>query len=107
MLARRSRAIWLMTAGSEVAPHRVAAERKRKAGLLQPPGAEIGPEMESGVGVGELALVDQQSDLDLAPLDRVLDLIEGNHLGRCNPADTAGAPDRPWSACREPPPAGP
>ena len=61
----------------EVAPHGVAAERQRKAGVLLPPGAQIGPEVEALVGVGELALVDQQPDLDLAPVDRVLDLVEG------------------------------
>ena len=82
MLARRSRAIWSMTARPEVAPHRVAAERQGQAGVLQPPGAEVGPEVEAGVGVGELALVDQQPDVDLAPVDRVLDLVERHHHRR-------------------------
>ena len=79
MLARRSRAIWSMTAAPEIPADRVAAQRKGQAGVLQPPGAEVGPEVKPGVGVGELALVDQQADIHVAPVDRVLDLVERDH----------------------------
>ena len=96
MLARRSRAIWSMTAGAEVPPDGVAAERQGKAGVLHPPGAEIGPEVKPGVGVGELALVDQQPDIDLAPVDRVLDLVERHHHRRHSRAGRAGARGRRW-----------
>ena len=79
MLAWRSRAICVDDRAAEIPPDRVAAERQGQAGVLQPPRAEIGPEVEAGVGVGELALVDQQPDVHLAPLDRVLDPVERHH----------------------------
>src|SRR5437763_7823779 len=60
----------------EVAPHHVAAERQRQPCLRAPPLAEVDPEMQTAVGVGELALVNQQSRVRPAGRHVVFDLIE-------------------------------
>src|SRR5436309_15005559 len=64
---------------TQVAPNRIAAEWEGKAGFLEPPGAEVGPELQPTVAVSKLPLVDQQAGIYLAPKHRVLDLIEGEH----------------------------
>ena len=101
MLARRSRATWFIVSGAEVAAHDVAAERKRQAGLAQPPGAHVLPEVEAVVLEGELALVDEQPDVHLAPRHGVLDLVEGHdHLHRVGLVEPEGQA-RGGAACRE------
>src|SRR5205814_2052885 len=45
----------------EVTAHHVAAERQRQPCLGVPPLTEVDPEVQAAVGVGQLALVDQQS----------------------------------------------
>ena len=61
---------------AQVLSHDVAAEWEGQAGLAKPPLAEVLDEVQAVVGEGELALVDQQADVDLAGDDGVLDLIE-------------------------------
>ena len=65
-----------MSVGAEVLAHDVAAERKRQAGLAEPPFAEVDDEVQAVVAERELAFVDQQPDIHLAVDDRVFDLIE-------------------------------
>src|SRR5437762_10108118 len=62
----------------EVASDDVAAERQRELRLLIPPLAHVGPEMQTAVGVGQLALMDQESRIGVSGSDAIFDLIEGN-----------------------------
>src|SRR5215212_2063540 len=66
--------------GSEIPANCIAAQRQRQPGILQPPGPEIGPEMQTGVTIGELSFMDEQSDVHIAPMHCLLDLIERNYL---------------------------
>src|ERR1700730_13950998 len=56
----------------------VTAERKWQARFLEPPRAHVGDEMQSIVLVGELALVNQQTRIDVAADHGLLYLIEGD-----------------------------
>src|SRR6266480_147632 len=46
---------------SQVAAHDVAAKRQRQARLVVPPFAEIDPEVQPTIGIGELTLVNEDS----------------------------------------------
>src|SRR5206468_8219561 len=65
--------------GAQVAPDDIAAERERETGLLEPPCAEVLPELEALLGVGQLALVNQEPDLGFAREDGGADPIERDH----------------------------
>ena len=67
--------------GSEGAANGVAAERKRKAGHLSPPLAEIDHAVEARLVIGQLAFVNDESSLVLAFEYLRDDLIKGNHFG--------------------------
>ena len=60
----------------EVTAHHVPAERQRQPRLRAPPLAQVDPEPQPAVGVGKLALVDQQSRVCAAGRHVVFDLIE-------------------------------
>ncbi len=61
---------------AEVAANYVAAHRKRKAGLLVPPFAEIEHLVKAELIVEELSFVDQKPGVNVAFLDHVDDLVE-------------------------------
>src|SRR5882762_5631670 len=61
---------------SQVAAHDVATERQRQARLVVPPFAEVDPEVQPAVGVGELPLVDEEPRVRAAHRHVLLDLIE-------------------------------
>src|SRR5881396_1827144 len=61
---------------SQVAAHDVAAKRQRQARLVVPPFAEIDPEVQPTIGIGELALVNEDSRLRATRRHVFLDLIE-------------------------------
>ena len=58
------------------------------------------------VGIGELALVDQEPDLHVAPVHRVLDLVEGHHhrldIGLVEPEREPRRGESPGTATRRP-----
>ena len=56
----------LRQSAPKVLPDDVAAEREGKAGLAEPPFAEVLDEVQAVVGEGELALVDEQPEVDLS-----------------------------------------
>ena len=62
--------------GAKVLSDDVTAERERQPGLGEPPFAHVGDEVQPAIGEGELALVDQQSEVDVAVLDGILDRVE-------------------------------
>src|SRR3989449_449892 len=61
---------------SQVAAHDVAAKWQRQAGLVVPPFAEIDPEVQPTIGIGELTLVNEDSRLRATRRHVLLDLIE-------------------------------
>ena len=61
---------------AEVAARDVDPERKRQAGLEQPPLAEVDGRFEAVLLVGELTLVDEEARVRPAGLDLVHDLVE-------------------------------
>ena len=63
----------------KIAAYDVATEREGQSGLSEPPFAGVDPELETVIGVGELAFVDQQSEVDFAPLHGAFDLVERCH----------------------------
>ena len=54
--------------GAKVLADRVGAQGQRQTGLLEPPLAGIDDQLQSLVGVGQLAFVDNQSGVDRLPL---------------------------------------
>src|SRR5439155_15189168 len=64
---------------AEVAPNNIAAERQRQLGLSVPPLTHVGPEMQTAVAKGQLALVDQEPGIGFSRGDVVFDLIERHH----------------------------
>jgi hypothetical protein len=74
---------------AEIAPHDVAAERQRKAGLGLPPPAQVLDLRETLLRERELPLVDQDSRVE-APREHAFeDLVETAELGR-----DPGSPER-------------
>src|ERR1700675_3694904 len=67
---------FLLDVARHCLPNNIAAEREWQARFLEPPRAHVGDEMQSIVLVGELALVNQQSRIDIAPDHGLIDLIE-------------------------------
>src|SRR5216117_1859592 len=61
---------------SQVATHHVAAERQRQSRLVVPPFAQVDPQMQVAVGVGELPLVDEEPRVRATRRHVLLDLIE-------------------------------
>src|SRR5207249_2644251 len=61
---------------SQVATHHVATERQRQSRLVVPPFAQVDPQMQAAVGVGELPLVDEEPRLRATRRYVLLDLIE-------------------------------
>src|SRR5438874_995295 len=70
----------------EVATRDVRAERQRQPGVQQPPLAEVDDLLEPRIGVGQLALVDQQPRVGPAGDDLVHDPVE-RHLAVAEAAD--------------------
>src|SRR2546422_727833 len=60
----------------EVAAYDIAAEGQREICLLVPPLAEVRPEVQPAIAVGQLAFVDQKTGVGFSGRDEVLDLIE-------------------------------
>src|SRR2546423_8012457 len=73
-MARNSANQWL----ADVAPNDVSAERQWETGLVEPPFAQIGHQLESAIAIGELALVDQEPDVYGSVGDGVLYTIKGS-----------------------------
>src|SRR6266705_1235881 len=65
--------------GAKVSAYYVAAEREGQPGLPMPPFAQVGPEVESSVGIGELSLVDQEPRVGPAGGHIILDLVERDY----------------------------
>src|SRR5207247_2814078 len=59
----------------EVAAYDIAAEGQREICLLVPPLAEVRPELQPAVAVGQLPFVDQKTRVGFSGRDEVLDLI--------------------------------
>src|SRR5688572_22088043 len=80
---------FLLEVARHVLPNDVSAEGKRKPGLLQPPRSHIGDQVQALVLVGELALVDQQTGVDVARVYGLFDLVErdddGDEVGLVEP----------------------
>src|SRR5438445_12925863 len=60
----------------EVAAYDIAAEGQREICLLVPPLAEVRPEVQPAIAVGQLPFVDQKTGVGFSGRDEVLDLIE-------------------------------
>src|SRR5439155_18568526 len=60
----------------KVATRDVRTERQRQPGVQQPPLAEVDDLLEPRIGIGQLALVDQQPRIGAAGDDLVDDLVE-------------------------------
>ena len=67
--------------GPEGTTDGITAEWQGQAGLLVPPLAEVEEFDEAIVGVGELALVDDEAGVELSGDDGGDDLVEGDELG--------------------------
>src|SRR5580700_11378034 len=65
---------------AESAADRVASQRQRQACHLLPPPAEVDNAVQSGLVIGQLAFVDDQSSLVLALEHLWNDLVEGNNF---------------------------
>ena len=83
---------------AERAADGVSAERQRQARDFQPPLAEIDDAMQSGLVVGELAFVNDQTGLVLPFQNLRNDLIEGNDFHFDAGREQFAAPDRRSSA---------
>ena len=62
----------------EVLADHIAAQRKRKAGFSLEPFPHVGNFLKSLVGLGELSLMDDESDINGTGTDCIEDLIEGD-----------------------------
>ncbi len=67
-----------MRFGAERAADGIAAQRQHKAGGLAPPGAEIDHFVKSAGGIGELALVDDESGIEFARQNLGNDAVKGD-----------------------------
>ncbi len=81
MLSRRALVVVNNVSGTKRAADGVAAERKGQAGLVAPPLAEVEQFDEAVIGVGQLALVDDEAGIELAGDDGGNDLVEGDDGG--------------------------
>src|SRR3954470_22803217 len=63
--------------GSHVLADDMSTERKRKAGLLQPPGSHVRDKVKALVLISQLAFVDEQTGVNASAEHRLFDLIEG------------------------------
>ena len=66
--------------GAEIAADGVSAEGQRQAGVLLPPDAEVDDQVQAELGIGELALVDEEAGVDAAGGDLVGNLVEHHDL---------------------------
>src|SRR5688572_8330209 len=75
--------------GTQILSYNVAAEWKRQTRLLKPPLTEVHDQGKSGLPVGELTFVNEQSEVRRTALHRVLDFIKGHddrfELRHCEP----------------------
>ena len=78
---------------AEVAAHDVAAERQRQAGVALPALAEVEHLRQTHLLVGDLALVDEQTEIGLSLQHGVRDLVEG-HLDQRRVADVEPQQER-------------
>ena len=70
---------FLLNVARHVLAYDVAAEWKWQTCFLEPPRTHVGDEVESLFLVGELTFVDQESGIDIAANDSLVDLIERNN----------------------------
>src|SRR5688572_32850841 len=75
--------------GTQILSYNVAAEWKRQTRLLKPPLTEVHDQGKSGLPVGELTFVNEQSEVRRTALHRVLDVIKVHddcfELRHCEP----------------------
>ena len=81
MLSRKALGDDLVGRSAQRAADRIAAQWEHHAGRLAPPDSQIENLLQAAGGIGELALVDDQSGLEFARLNRRDDLVKGNGLG--------------------------
>ena len=83
--------------GTQVSANRIAAKWQRKPGFFQPPRPKVGPEVKARIPVRQLSFMDQETDVYLAAMHGVFDLVERN-----DDADTVRLVElKPEVGCRQ------